>query len=324
MAFIPVTAKADIADGKKGRVTPEHSAVLNGFSLSKDSGILNILDRCEAVQQSHNATQATILFHSGYFVINGRLFEVEDGTTMTVSLPSSGTTKGYIVARVNLAYTGANELEVVAKNGFTIAQGDTYKYPSTAVYELPLYRYEASSSGVTLSRSDGELADTNIKIIEMTSTLIEMTSTLQEGMRADITANQGDIASIKEDIADIETRLTNLGFSTGSVTALSGATLRKYGKYAILQYPEQSVTFADRVFTIRLMGTPFVPKNTFTISVPAKAHQGQQISFTASAFTVTFTAGSREVTFRNDTLPTSGTGQHTLVLQANSIGFEIV
>ena len=317
MAFIPVTAKADIANGKKGRVTPKHSAVLNGFSLSKDSGILNILSRCEANVQSNTTTQATILFQPGYFVIEGRLFEVEQGTTMTVNLPSSGAVAGYIVARVNLASTGANELEVVAKNSFLVIKGNTYENPSTATYELPLYRYQASSSGVTLSRSNGAVADPNIKFIEMTSTL-------QEGMRADITANQGDIANIKEDIADIETRLTNLGFSTGSVTALSGATLRKYGKYAILQYPEQSVTFADRVFTIRLMGTPFVPKNTFTISVPAKAHQGQQISFTASAFTVTFTAGSREVTFRNDTLPTSGTGQHTLVLQANSIGFEIV
>lgn len=156
MSFIAIDAKADISENKKGKLTPAQHAQFNAFCLTKKTGILDCLGKCEYISpisiDSANH-KATITFNSGYVVICGRLVECEAGTTFVADLPVSGEETGYIVLRYDLSAFEENEFKVIQKTG-SLTQQDLNNNPIDGVYEFVLYKYTATPTSITLTREN--------------------------------------------------------------------------------------------------------------------------------------------------------------------------
>ena len=153
MAFIAVNARADVQGSKKGKLTPAQNAMMNAWCLSGKTGIFDFGGRCEATPATPSNNASVVTFKDGYFVVCGRLVEVENNTEISVALPLSGETNGYIVARFNLGATGSSEFEVVTKTEDLVRQ-DLNAYEDIGIYEFPLYGYKATPTGVTLTRDE--------------------------------------------------------------------------------------------------------------------------------------------------------------------------
>ena len=233
--FIPIDARADITEGegaKKGKLTPAQHAQLNAWCLASKTGILNIYnnttqkyERCEAENSTYTATNniVTVVFKKGFVVICGRLVECEQGTEVTVSTPSTGTANGKIILKYNLAGTGSQEFVVTTKTGELIQQ-DLNDNPLTGVYEFELYRYVATPTTVTLTRSNTNyIPDIGGKLQQFENSLKD------EGK---------PLHGYDDSKGTIEERLTKLGFREGSVTLSSGTATEnkivRQGNYCIL------------------------------------------------------------------------------------------
>lgn len=263
MSFIAIDAKADIADSKKGKLTPAQHAQLNAFCLTKKTGIFDCLGKCEYISpisiDSANH-KATITFNSGYVVICGRLVECEAGTEFVADLPVSGEESGYIVLRYDLSAFGENEFKVIQKTG-SLTQQDLNNNPIDGVYEFPLYSYTATPSSITLTR---ELIQGSPYIHDISRFIFDnagienqvrvpkddlknddasrylylyynadgrrgLFDTKQGRGRALVWFDSQDVArgdfdQITLNGTDLETRLTNLGFRQDVVTLASGVT----------------------------------------------------------------------------------------------------
>lgn len=163
--FIPIDAKADIADSKKGKLTPSQHAQLNAWCLGNKTGILDWGGKCTYKNISVDATThtATILFNKGYVVICGRLVECEQDTSFTIDIPiTSGTTETtYIVLQYNLGGSGIGEFGIAQRSNTrgvypfvgSLKQQDLNDDPITGLYEFVLYECNATSTSVTLTRN---------------------------------------------------------------------------------------------------------------------------------------------------------------------------
>lgn len=268
MAFIAVNAKADVEGSKKGRLTPAQNAVINAFSLAKQTGILDIGGKCVAsVTKTDMASHyAEVTFSNGFFVVQGRFVQCEDGTIVTVDLPTSGTQYGNIVARFSPSSAGNAEFQVIAKTG-ELTQNNLHT-EQTGVYEFSLCEYTATPTGLSLNMNKDYIisAESVAKERQADLTRIEgngqdfggvkptlYTNAPLNGYRrekgsvetrlgvivTDLDQAKQDINSAKQSISSLDARLANMGFKQGRIDVLSdaGATLTKVGTYAILKIP---------------------------------------------------------------------------------------
>ena len=286
MAFIPIDAKADLSNSKKGKLTPAQHAQLNAWSLAGKTGILNCLDKCSAQQTTifvqDGDTEATVVFNKGYFVVCGRLVECEQGTTVTIPLPAGGGASfGYIVARFDLSASGESEFTITTKPvAGTLDAEDLNNNPISGKFDFVLYKYAVSTGAfhtVNLYRDHAH----NKEYIPAMSTEIADLGKSVEQLVAQL---QNEI---KAEISDIEERLTALGFNEGSITGISGATLTRMGKYAIL-----SLTNARKTEYTQKLTMSYISKDSFTMQVPDTSGSTQSIEFTAGSTAVYITGAT--------------------------------
>ena len=209
MAFIPIDAKADISSGegsKKGKLTPAQHSQINAWSLTRKTGILNCLGKCEATSESYSVinNEASVTLKSGYFSICGRIVECEYGTVVTIPAPLSGEIKGRIVATFNLSAVQNNEFTVSAVgNRNTLVQEDLNENPVTGVYEFELYKYTATPTNVYLERTGEYIPDVEGKFEQFEASLKD------EGK---------PLHGYDDSKGTIEERLTRLGFKSGVIS----------------------------------------------------------------------------------------------------------
>lgn len=213
MAFIPIDAKADISSGegsKKGKLTPAQHSQINAWSLTRKTGILNCLGKCEATSESYSVinNEASVTLKSGYFSICGRIVECEYGTVVTIPAPLSGEIKGRIVATFNLSAVQNNEFTVSAVgNRNTLVQEDLNENPVTGVYEFELYKYTATPTNVYLERTGEYIPDVEGRFEQFETSLKD------EGK---------PLHGYDDSKGTIEERLTRLGFKSGSISFAGG------------------------------------------------------------------------------------------------------
>ena len=207
--FIPINAKADISGSKKGKLTPEQNAQVNAWCLTQQTGIFDVLGKCQAENSVYTATNnvANIVFKSGFISICGRIVECEAGTNISVITPANGEASGKIIARYNLG--GIKEEEfVVTTTTSALVQQNLYENPQTGIYEFELYSYIATPTSVTLTRN-------NTNYIKPTSQLfIDFENNFKEKY-----ANEGKaLYNYNDTKGTIEDRLTKLGFKSGTIS----------------------------------------------------------------------------------------------------------
>ena len=321
MAFIPIIAKEDgVAGSRKGKITPAQMAQLFAWTLKGKTGILNTLGKCEAYQTSNaiSGGSATITFKSGYLVICGRLVECQEGTTYTLNNLVSGA-KGMIVAKFDLQASAANEFQISSITGSPIQQ-DLNEYPTTGVYEFPLYTYSVIGNKLTLFRdilsSDTYYIDDVNGLVD--NILINFNSIKGNGFRrgrdyinpSEVSSIEAplhfyDVAkgTIENRLSALTTRMENLGFKQGSVSGIEGATLTKQGKYAILKLPE--IRLQDGITTLTMSMTS---NETFTQYLYGEVTLGWPY------VVANFTKGSNVVTLEAKT---------DITLYTARVGFEV-
>lgn len=275
--FIAINAKADVSGSKKGKLTPAQNAQVNAWCLSSKTGIFDCLGRCEATSTSYSAmsNEAIVDFHNGYIVICGRLIECEEGSTVKIVTPLSGSIDGKIILRYDLNNSGENEF-VVTTTTSALVQQDLNENPITGVYEFELYSYTATPTNVTLVRNNVDyIPDIGGKLSQFMS---EITS----------------------EINSIEKRLTNLGFKQGSVTMTAGIAssqnLRRQGNYCLFDLT------AD-------IGVKIEKSTTVYLAVlPSEFYPTSETTSYARYFYVSQTPGGNSTGFRNAavTITTNG------------------
>ena len=311
--FIPINAKADIPDSKKGKLTPAQNAMVNSWTLSKKTGIFNIAEdfRCEAEASTPINNVVTVTFDRGFFVVCGRLVEVEQGTTINITLPAIGSIDGNIVARFNLSASQEGEFQVLATTETPITEDLNENI--TGRYDFVLYGYEAKSNGVTLKARSN-----SVYIDDVGNTLSNLIRGLENGTNEvakskeakNYNATEG---TIKTKFDAIETRLTDLGFKTGSVSGLAGATLNKMGKYAILNLPAFGVSGTANNDTIT-MTMSCTSATTFDVVLAGDTESTSGNRYVRVK--VSFTAMSKEIIITN-------LGTSYAKTTPSQIGFEI-
>lgn len=279
--FIAINAKADVSGSKKGKLTPAQNAQVNAWCLSSKTGIFDCLGRCEATSTSYSAmsNEAIVDFHNGYIVICGRLIECEEGSTVKIVTPLSGSIDGKIILRYDLNNSGENEF-VVTTTTAALVQQDLNENPITGVYEFELYSYTATPTSVTLVRNNTDyIPDIGGKLSQFMS---EITS----------------------EINSIEQRLTNLGFKQGSVTMTAGIAssqnLRRQGNYCLFDLTADIGVKIEKSTTVYLAVLPseFYPTSETTANARyfyvSQAPGGNSTGFGNVKVTIT-TGGSVEL-----------------------------
>ena len=246
--FIAINAKADVSGSKKGKLTPAQNAQVNAWCLSSKTGIFDCLGRCEATSTSYSAisNEAIVDFHNGYIVICGRLIECEEGSTVKIVTPLSGSIDGKIILRYDLNNSGENEF-VVTTTTAALVQQDLNENPITGVYEFELYSYTATPTNVTLVRNNTDyIPDIGGKLSQFMS---EITS----------------------EINSIEQRLTDLGFKRGSVMMAVGTAssqnIRRQGNYCLFNLTATVDIRIEKSTTInlaQLSSSEFYPTSEIT------------------------------------------------------------
>lgn len=229
MSFIAIDARADVADSKKGKLTPAQHAQLNAWCLASKTGILDWGNKCESTAATYSVSggAATVYFKKGFVVICGRLVECEEGSSVVVAAPSVGTVNGRIILRFNLSNSGAEEFEATTKTG-SLVQQDLNDSPTTGVYEFELYSYTATPTTVTLSRA-------NTDYIPDIGGKLEQFITVLTGSGMTGTGNP-PLQGYDETKGTIEERLTSLGFKEGNILNAGGSVVGKIyrqGNYVI-------------------------------------------------------------------------------------------
>lgn len=371
MAFIPIDAKADVENSKKGKLTPAQHSQLNAWSLVNKTGIFDFLSRCEATATTYTATSniATVVFNKGFFVVCGRLVECEQGTEVQITTPVSGSETGWIIAKFNLSASGTSEFEVtIKKKTENLIQQDLNLNPTTGIYEFVLYDYTAYPESVTIERTntnylpsvqsrisdlyqhmpskritiDGDItAETRSKFIAFGADVTIGRVTIPQYSKGTLSTDGGDIGievvtpsgesiigfynksnltwtvrvidvmEIYRGLENLDQRMSNLGFKSGSVSNfISGTTLKKQAKYAILTIPEFAIPVNQ---TLQYTGTiSFTAKETINFSLGGISRYGSgevHAYGTISGNTITLTTGDG--------------GSYGSVISGSQIGFEI-
>lgn len=230
--FIPINAKADIQGSKKGKLTPAQNAQLNAFVLSKKTGILNCLSKCEATSNTYTAMNnvAKVVFQKGYVVICGRLVECEEGTTLDITTPASGSVTGKIILRYSLSQSQENEF-VLTTTTEELTQQDLNDNPINGIYEFELYSYSATPTSITLTRSQSYVMSSQ-----------EWFDDAEEKITNSINDKTKPLLGYNNTKGTVEQRLINLGFKRGyasvsngssSSMSISSQSLTRQGNYVI-------------------------------------------------------------------------------------------
>lgn len=274
MSFIAIDARADVAESKKGKLTPAQHAMLNAWCLASKTGILDWGNKCESSAESYSVSggAATVYFKKGFVAICGRLVECEEGSSVVVAAPSVGTVNGRIILRFNLSNSGAEEFEATTKTG-ALVQQDLNDNPTTGVYEFELYSYTATPTTVTLSRA-------NTDYIPDIGGKLEQFITVLTGSGMTGTGNP-PLQGYDESKGTIEERLTSLGFKEGNILNAGGSVVGKIyrqGNYVIGKITSVLAISSSMGLSIAPLGTAalndFKPKeDTFILSVQQSGAQ---------------------------------------------------
>lgn len=250
MSFIAIDARADVAESKKGKLTPAQHAQLNAWCLSSKTGILDWGNRCESTSSSYSVSggTASVYFKKGFVVICGRLVECEEGSSVLVSAPSVGTVNGKIILRFNLSNSGAEEFEATTKTGALVHQ-DLNDNPTTGVYEFELYSYTATPTTVTLSRTNTDyIPDVGGKLAQFITVL---TGTGMTG------TGTPPLQGYDKSKGTIEERLSSLGFKQGNILRAGSVVGKIYrqGNYVIGSITEPISITASMGLSISPIGS---------------------------------------------------------------------
>ena len=212
MSLIPIIFKSDSdQNAKKGKVRAEDMSALFAFSLSNKSGILDLLNKCEAYNLTVSGGSASFYLHSGYIVICGRAVYIEEGTAVNIALPASGTETGYFGVKIDLGMTADGECTFFKKEG-TLVKNDLNENPVSGVYEFAIYSYQATPSSFSFRT---KVAD-EIKKTEVPETALSATFTSNRDGTIDRTK------TIDEKFGEFEARLTAQGFNVGDDDIITG------------------------------------------------------------------------------------------------------
>lgn len=224
MSFIPIDAKADIVDSKKGKLTPAQHAQLSAWCLVEKTGIFDCLGKCETTLLSYpvESGQSTIIFKSGYLVVCGRLVECEYGTKITLAGLSNGTS-GSVYLQYNLGAVGQNEFAIKAGYKENFITDDLNENPINGIYEFELYKYEVQGGELKLKRDLKYIPNFKEKFKQFENSLF---------------ADGKPLGNYNVDKGTIEERLTSLGFKLPVFTNVSGTVNTGYGGYS-----EGNITF---------------------------------------------------------------------------------
>ena len=214
MGIIAKTFKADISGNAKGNIEPQDYAVLTGFSLSDNTGILNITasDLQIIGEPTYpTAQKVRLAFRKGYVVIQGRLVLVEENTVVEFNLPASGTSSGYIGIKIDLSQSRENEVTWFQKTDGIITQ-PLLPNSNSGIYEFVVYSYTATPTSMTINGK---------------------TSKIIYNMRDVLNNIQTEYVQ-KNDIQEY-TKLTELTLTSGSIkindsTTYGGLTMSGYGQ----------------------------------------------------------------------------------------------
>jgi len=149
--MIPVTFnKDDLNNEKKGTIRAQDLASMVGLVYPKKVGVLDIFDNPISVTNVDLSTTGYVklTFSKGYVVVYGRLIYVEQGELVTLPLPAS-TESGNIGISINLAESGASEVEWFMKSG-TLTTNNLLNENANGVYEMALYGYTANNASFNL------------------------------------------------------------------------------------------------------------------------------------------------------------------------------
>ena len=267
MAFIPITAKADIkqedlvsgyptSTTKKGKITPTQMAQINAWGLVEKVGILDCLGKCEATAETYNISQgkATVLFKKGYIVIYGIMFECEQETP--VEIDTNATPNGKIVLSVRLENTKQGEFFINYISNSTITYNeDLNENPITGKYDFVLYEYQTVGETLQLKKREQKyipyLGD---RVKEVINGLYDTGKPLN---------------GYDESKGTIEERLTNLGFKQGSMSTtqsdgditLTKNIVNRQGNYVIgeLRGTIRVSSVGTNAFTLGMLSKDFRP-----------------------------------------------------------------
>ena len=288
MALIPMIFKADGGEDypKKGKIRAEDLSALFAFSLSKKTGILNVLGTCTAYNVVVSSGYATISFHNGYIVVGGRLIYIEEGTAITVALASSGSVAGKIGVRVSLSSSGNTECEWFNKTT-DLEQDDLNNNPVSGVYEFPLYEYTATATNFVLGNKVGASISPNADLVEGIIDTSAKAAKYAADSEGEPLTSKGTIDGRLEELS---ARLDVLGFSQGSGTNLNGVssvTLKRQGNYVLC-----GISITQDQFSFNIP-TNFRPKELVTFGYGTGNvtynSQGRVWQFTGGAGTAQIT-----------------------------------
>lgn len=283
---------ATLIRGDGRTVNAYQDSILGDFAFSGKDGIIKDVGQACGLDTT---TLNSVKVKSGMVVIQGRQITL-DGTD-TITLPvATGSTVYWTTLYLELDLSAIADDELTGKVTLkkleytssypAVPTSDNLKVQTAGKAYLGLYRFKNTANGVNSVEQIAETIDGN-DIVD------------------DIVDINNDIKGINTDIDGINRRLDELGFKRGSVTGLSGATLTKQGKYAILKIPSIIGDFNGSL--------------TATMSFKAKEKISQRVVIFGSY------GGSMNLTIEGNkiTLSLAGLGPVKVRMYGAQIGFEI-
>ena len=242
---------ATLIRGDGRTVNAYQDSILGDFAFSGKDGIVkNVGQACGLDTTTLNSVKVK----SGMVVIQGRQITL-DGTD-TITLPvATGSTIYWTTLYLELDLSAIADDELTGKVTLkkleytssypAVPTSDNLKVQTAGKAYLGLYRFKNTANGVNSVEQIAETIDGN-DIVD------------------DIVDINNDIKGINTDIDGINRRLDELGFKQGSTT-ISGATLTKQAKYAILTLPggdreptgTMSFTAKEEVIAVGILGVDY-------------------------------------------------------------------
>lgn len=281
---------ATLIRGDGRTVNAYQDSILGDFAFSGKDGIVKDVGQACGLDTT---TLNSVKVKSGMVVIQGRQITL-DGTD-TITLPvATGSTVYWTTLYLELDLSAIADDELTGKVTLkkleytssypAVPTSDNLKVQTAGKAYIGLYRFKNTANGVNSVESIAETIDS-----------IDLSTETAKKFN------------------EIETRLDELGFKQGSVTRITGATLTKQGKYAILTIPGDFFFIGDWGEGFEIS---FAPKKSFTTTLPLA------MSGVKSYSLMVFTAGSTKVTFQQYS---SGDGERVPFGYSRrvSIGYEI-
>lgn len=219
---------ATLIRGDGRTVNAYQDSILGDFAFSGKDGIIKDVGQACGLDTT---TLNSVKIKSGMVVIQGRQITL-DGTD-TITLPVATGSMVYwttLYLELDLSAIADDELTgkvTLKKLEYTssypaVPTSDNLKIQTAGKAYIGLYRFKNTANGITSSEQLAEVIDSKdiLNNIQAVSDKVD--------------------TEVQNAIEELNARLDELGFKTGSVTGLSGATLTKQAKYAILTIPDNT------------------------------------------------------------------------------------